>query len=318
MTASTRSERISAVAVGWIVVGLLAGGVAVQAAPSPFDDATCWWKLDAASSGAVTPASQIIDSRNGINGTGINEWSVGAPDTAWTTIPDRLPAGGMTDGRGLNMVQVERITLPTSNNALYQVAGDMTAYARLKLNDYLNPSGQGVYFFSTFRWVGGPPNTSQGFSLSVYAPSGSLQGRAGITWGSTTTGYVTTDANQYVPPAALISPGEWVDVFWTLDNAAQTTANIYLVKASGVYTVTYTNPQNLAAGNYALAPVTGGYNAAFGGQNGNAFNGILEQVAVWDRVLSMNEILAISTPEPASLVLLAGPALLVLSRRRRT
>lgn len=316
MTTSTRSGGIASVAVSWIVAGVLTGGAAAQAA-SPFDDAKCWWKLDAASSGAVTPATQIIDSRNGINGTAIQENPGGAPDMSWTALPGRMPSGGMTDGRGLNMVQVERIALPTSNNALYQVAGDMTAYARLKLNDYTNSNGQGVYFFSTFRWVSGPPNTSQGFSLSVYAPAGSLQGRAGITWGSTTTGYVTTDANQYVPPEARINPGEWVDVFWTLDSAATTTANIYLIKESGVYTNTYTHPQNLAAGDYTLAAVTGGYNAAIGGQSGNAFNGILEQVAVWDRVLTMNEILAISTPEPASLVLLAGPALLVLSRRRR-
>ncbi len=283
------------------VLAILPSG-ATRAA-SPFDDAVGYWKLDYTNSGNVV-ATNVTDSQpNPLNGTSI---SPGVSNLVWTTVPNPLPTSGKpTDGAGIVFDEKDSILLGTAgvSNKVHGISGDVTVYARLKLDRYQDDgSGNNFPVFTNFRWNGG---ASQGFGTSIMANISTIPGALYMNWGNGVSynPAVTT-------PAGVLKTNQWADIFWILDpnrTGAQMEFVLYQGAAVNVYTYANTN---------AMVPWTAVFDPVkFGG--GRSFPGTLESIAVWDRALTMADINQL-IPEPAAPALLAlGLALFARRATRR-
>lgn len=258
-------------------------------AAAVMDSAVAWYKLDYADSGVLAAASEVADSQaNPLNGTYLS-----SPAPQWTSAG--VPVTGTSDGRALK-VQAQAVSILGHDPSKLHFNGAMTIFTRAKVYDSSLQSAGSNWLVSRKKDGGGYVNSSWGLRYqkwgSFYFDLWSGGTKYTVT-GYPTSSYTTTE-NAWWNIFAEFDPGQAIRLtFYDMDGN--------LVGTSGELAVSATSFNNPAA---AAHTTIGGqhwssYNVPYG-----ALHGEIEQVAIWNGLLSENDRYDVMIPEPATMVLL--------------
>lgn len=153
--------------------------------------------------------------------------------------------------------------------------------------------------FTLAAWV--RRESTDGIQRILSGPGGWGWGFAGDQYRFTTYGILDYDTSGAATPAL----GEWAHVAVTFD--ASSDANFYL-NGTLVQTVAGGSPANPTGATYAIGHSGGGSERFLGG---------IDDVRVYNEVLSSEAIAQLAVPEPSAFALLAVGAASVLGRRKR-
>ena len=283
---------------------------------SVFDDAKMWWKFDnGGANGAVVQASEIHDARNASQGVSTAVYgSQGGP--LWAKLNVRLPNQKKT-------VNSTALYLPCdlrnnngtaqyySANALFsgtQMHGDnVTVVARIRLESNEISSSDLILWNNAFHW-----NNKFGSAFGFIKTKGTRG--PGTTYFPYAFIATNTFGNAAVDQRIPLKVGEWYDIayLYSVDEIGGTRYdNVTYVVAgdSGVRTYTIRKPSTRvtsATTTYGRLGVMNenkgwdSYNATTSSNTGDKFknfNGWIHQLALWERTLTLDEVLeAFGTP----------------------
>ncbi|MBQ6007705.1 MAG: hypothetical protein IJL17_04155, partial [Kiritimatiellae bacterium] len=295
------------------VIGILAVAASATLSASVLDEAKFWWKFDqGGADGAVVQTSEIHDCRDASVGAA-SQTSGPSGGPIWTNTTVRLPYSGKEVQSSALNIQVITNTSSQIRPSMVNIGNGyvnsdtLTFFARICPGDTLN---DGVTYVGTderfiyndnFVW-GSAKSNSYGYLLGLvrknatsYYPKifiGQLQDTfGGITleagkWydlafsvSMVTNVTTTTDANDttnVVQRALCVVAGENGLFYQTLDNAYQRQV-----------------PFAGTTGRIGGQQFVSSWVASTGGNQVNAkdYNGLIHEMALWDRALNLGEIL---------------------------
>ena len=295
------------------VIGILAVAASATLSASVFDEAKFWWKFDqGGADGAVVQTSEIHDCRDASVGAA-SQTSGPSGGPIWTNTTVRLPYRGQVVQSSALNIQVITNTSSQIRPSMVNIGNGyvnsdtLTFFARICPGDTLN---DGVTYVGTderfiyndnFVW-GSAKSNSYGYLLGLarrnatsYYPKifiGQLQDTfSGITleagkWydlafsvSMVTNVTTTTDANDttnVVQRVLCVVAGENGLFYQTLDNAYQRQV-----------------PFAGTTGRIGGQQFVSSWVASTGGNQVNAkdYNGLIHEMALWDRALNLGEIL---------------------------
>ena len=270
------------------LLSLIVLAVAASASAGVYDDVAAWWHLDLSDTGTVVNAADIRDARTWYSQGSYKATSIqGTPD--WTTsVPLRGPGGGQVyGGRGLDFTPA----VDGGGN----VAPDGFHVSDLAL-------GGDATLVTRFKWDGYP--SDQASAWMYYNAYGNNQGWLfGLSGGSANPRvlrYSSTGQGGSHQPAWTTTPGTWYDLAVVLDdNGTSDTVTFYRWEEGGAllkqtYNVSWVNDVLNTTGTRVGFESTSGTNAR------KSFDGVIENLAVWNRALSETDIhAAFGHPDPA-------------------
>jgi len=275
----------------WIAAGVVLG-LACGATAGVYDDVKAWWHLDLADSGVITNAGDIRDARDWFNPGGYKATSVqGTPE--WTTaVPSQGPGGGQIyGGRGMDFTpavdtggNVTPDGFHVSGTDGLALAGDATLLFRLNWRGY--PSDQ------TSTWI---------YRNAYGADQGWLFGLVGADASPALLRYRTaTQGGSLMPTTAWeTEENTWYDLAVVVDeNGSNDTVTFYRwEQGSEFQKATFNVNANFDAISGLSTSI--GFESTSGINGRKSLDGIIENLAVWDRALSESEIHeAIGSPDP--------------------
>jgi len=178
-------------------------------------------------------------------------------------------------------------------------------YVDTNLNNVIPATGD----FSLFAWINTTSHTGVGTDYAGYIFSNytaTLNGRSAMQVGNGNFGFFI-NSNVLSTTAPNVSDGEWHHVGVTRESGA---FNLWV---DGTPTaVSLSGSISTGTNNWRI----GGPQGAPGSGQTRFFNGLIDDVRVYDRALTASDVAKLA-PEPSSFLLLALGLLVGLSRRRR-
>lgn len=271
-TTGSAWRRIGAIG----LLTLIASLVVFEARAGVYDNVTAWWQFDKAANGVISTPTDIRDARAWYGAGGYKATAIeGAPE--WTsTVPVRGPGGGQTfGGRGMFFSPTAGGTNGVIPDGFYvsnlALAGDVALVTRFKWDGYAADVSD--------AWIYG-----NGFDYA--ADKGWLLGLSGAGGNP----FLLHGKNYAFAAPWATTPGKWYDLAVVLDdNGAGGAIQVYRWEEGGNIQ-SWTAPTPAYTG---LVNVASGTRVGFednGGNSRKAFNGTIENLAVWNRTLSTAEV----------------------------
>ena len=262
-----------------ILAVVIGAALAACATAGVYDDVTAWWHLDWADSGAITTSAQasneIRDQRRwgdnvGYKATGVN----GTPEWTNVGVPELGPAGGRTLG-GRALVLDDSVGSEGFEVNNLSVTNDATLLTRIKWDGSIAHGGAATVYSNGFGW-----SADKGWMLRIVG-TGQPQ-------------FYHGKGRTITASGLTLTPDTWYDLAVVLDeNDANDTITFYRGSAGGVVEIAE-NIVDSFNGEVNSTTTRVGYE----GGNYKYFGGQLENIALWDRALSANEVLeALTAPQ---------------------
>ncbi|NQT51847.1 PEP-CTERM sorting domain-containing protein [bacterium] len=256
-----------------LVAGLVLLGFSLVATAGVYDDVTAWWHLDRADSG--TPgATDVEDQRFWGTAGSYDSTSVHGTPTWTTAVPAQGPGGGPVYGqRGMEFSPTgasPNVTMDGYRVSNLTLTGDATLLFRANWD--------GIVAGQSWAWIYNNAHTFQGgWLLGLNATGNPAAFRVGSA--STSPGWTTT-------------PGTWYDMAVTMESTSPTSADVtfYRWADGGTFQKSSTNSVNWNLSSVGAGTIIGAETTGTGGNAAKAFDGTMENMAVWNRALSEADI----------------------------